>query len=358
MLKNSKNLSAYDYGDACTFYLGAIIVTLISQAVAGIVASALSGAVPDIASNGDFNTAFMIVIQLANAAFIYFYTKIKRKKFDFTFVRRDGDGKGITPAVIIVPIVAAVVLMVGMYLPTVWYGYFTRVIGVPKSAGEIELSSVSSIVMIIIASVALAPCMEETIYRGVLLHGMRREKTEVKAVMFSALAFTIMHMNVVQVVFQFALGVLSGFVALKSKRLLPSVILHATANGLALLIQLPAIAAWLLSCELWLTGHVAAAVFITLGLFVAAGGALYFIVKYAFGRAPEEAERQTVAEVEPAAKEIEEAAQEGETDDEKANKVVEVRKAAGRSDGTFKYFIGIGICAVMLIVNLVTVIVS
>ncbi|MDE7464356.1 MAG: hypothetical protein K2M48_04930, partial [Clostridiales bacterium] len=115
MLKNSKNLAAYDYGGACAFYLGAIIVTLLCQAAAGIVSAALAKPYPDIAKNGDFNTAFMIVIQLANAGFIYFYTKLRRRKFDFTFVRRDGDDKGITPSVIIVPIIAAAVLMVGMY---------------------------------------------------------------------------------------------------------------------------------------------------------------------------------------------------------------------------------------------------
>lgn len=364
MLKNSKNLSAYDYGGACAFYLGAIIVTLLCQAAAGIVSAALAKSYPDIAKNGDFNTAFMIVIQLANAAFIYFYTKLRRNKFDFTFVRRDGDDKGITPSVVIVPIIAAATLMFGMYLPTVWYGYFARVIGVPESAGEINLDTVSSIVMIVVASVALAPVMEETIYRGVLLHGMRRERSAIQAVMFSALAFTLMHMNVVQVVFQFALGVLSAFVALKTERLLPSIILHATANALALVMQLTPFAGVLAGCEAWLTQNIVAAFFITLGLFAAAFGALFALVKFGFdiknvlarlGKGTTKSdEPQDGADDEAVAPQ----SADGNADDETANRVAAVRRKSGRSDGTFKYFIGIGICAVMLIINMITVILS
>ncbi len=376
MLKNSKNLTAYDYGGACSFYLGAIVVTLLCQATAGIASSALARSFPDIAKNGDFNTAFMIFVQCANIAFIYFYTKLRRSKFDFTFVRRDGDGKGVTPSVIIVPIIAACALMVAMYLPTLWYGYMTSAMGVPESAAELNLDTVSSIVMVVVASVFLAPMAEETIYRGVLLHGLKREKSAIKAVMLSAVAFMLMHMNVVQVVFQFALGVLSGFIAIKAKRLLPCILLHASANALALAMQLTPFAAVLAGCEAWLCDNIAAAVFITLGLLAAGGGVLFLLVGYGFeiksalsrfaakmrgGKtesAPHDVSDGAGAENAVPADGAEVCADGGSEDNAIAVASREVKKAAGRSDGTFKYFIGVGICAVMLIVNLITVILS
>ncbi|MDE7463925.1 MAG: CPBP family intramembrane metalloprotease, partial [Clostridiales bacterium] len=265
----------------------------------------------------------------------------------------------------------AAVLMVGMYLPTVWYGYFTRVIGVPENTGDIDLGTASSIVMIVIASVALAPIMEETIYRGVLLHGLNREKPVVTSVMLTALAFTLMHMNVVQIVFQFALGVLSGFIAIKTKRLLPSILLHASANAFALIMQLTPLAGVLSSCEAWLTQNVAAAVFITLGLFAAGFGVLFVLVRYGFELKQTFArlfKKKTVAAHVEKAGETEEAVEEAveeanavsekSSDDETANRVAEIRRVSSRSDGTFKYYIGLGICVVMLIVNLVTVILS
>lgn len=361
MLKNSKKLSAYDYDSACAFYLGAIIVTLICQAVAGIVAAAFAKAYPDIANNGDFNTAFMIIIQVANAGFILLYTRLRRRKFDFTFVRRDGDDKGITPSVIIVPIIAACVLMVGMYLPTVWYGYLTQAMGVPKSAGEIELTTVSAVVMIVIASVALAPVMEETIYRGVLLHGLRREKSVAKAVLFSALAFTLMHMSILQVVFQFALGVLSAFIALKTKRLLPSIILHAFANALALVMEMTPLAEVLSSCELWLTHNIVAAFFITLGLFVGAAGVSVVLVMYGFDvkKALRSIKSKLSKNKGSEAENEEPVVVIADTEDgEESDNATVIRRSVVRSNGTFKYFIGLGICVVMLVINLVTVILS
>ncbi len=367
-MKNSKG-KPYDYSGACSFYLGVIIVTLICQAVAGVIASAFPKT-PPMSENGDFNTAFMIVIQIANALFIYFYSRMRRSNFDFTLVRRDGDGKGITPSVIIVPVILAALLFIGMYLPTVWYGYFTHAIGVPESAGKINTDTVSSVVMLVIASVLLAPTMEETIYRGVLFHGLNREKTEYKAVLFSALAFMLMHMNVQQVVFQFALGVVCGYTVSRAKRLLPAVIVHATANSLALVAQMTPLSGVLIGCELWLTQNVVAAVFITIGLFVACGAALFFVVRYGFV-IPE-----TIAKIKSkrishgSATDINDVAdKDSDTDDKNAETVsdggadkndgrVKVLREMGRSDGTFKYWIGIGICAVMLIVNFVTVIVS
>ncbi len=369
MLKNSKDksLAPYGYGSACSFYLGAIIVLLVCQAVAAVVSASISKTFGDVSKNGDFNTAFMIVIQLANAAFIYFYTRMKKRRFDFTIVH-DAAGKPLTPSAVIVPIIAAALLMVGMYLPTIWYGYFTRAIGLPPDYGEVQITTPSAVVMMVIAAVFLAPCFEETIYRGVLLDGMRREKTEVKAVLLTALAFMLQHMNPVQVVFQFALGVLAAYTVVKSGRLICSVILHATANALALVIQFTALGEALNGCVAWLTNNIAAAFFITLGLFAACGAGLFVLIKYGFDikRAAAKIVGKHRAETEPrkadgaaeAAQNAGADAQSEKTEVDGAIAAAKLRSELARKDGTFKYWIGIGICALMLIINLISGIMS
>ena len=85
---NGKNLKKYDYCGACTFYLGAVIVTLVCQALAGVISASLVDTHPDIAKNGDFNTAFMIFIQIVNAVFIVVYSKVNRYGLNFTFFKR------------------------------------------------------------------------------------------------------------------------------------------------------------------------------------------------------------------------------------------------------------------------------
>ena len=356
----NKSLKPYDYSSSCAFYMFAVLVVLLCQGVAGVVAAALERAYEGASSSGTFNTACMIFFQAANVALIYFYTRIKRQKLNFTYIKNSDDGRGITPRIILVPVLLAVVLMCGMYLPTVWYGYFTRAIGIPESAGALELDSAGAIVMVVIASIILAPTFEETIYRGVLMHGLKEEFSPVKAVMLSALAFMLMHMSPLQVVFQFALGVLSGFVALKSKRLLPSIILHATSNLLAIVIQLTPLSAALDGSVVWLTQHVAAAVFITLLFFVAGGGLCFVLVKYAFDKSSWKSMHGGATEAEKTEEpESDEQAEEQPTEKSETNRAQEIMREQvmaqfKRRDGLVKYFIGIGICLVMFIINLVS----
>ncbi|MCX4314728.1 MAG: hypothetical protein OSJ83_12875, partial [Clostridia bacterium] len=51
----------YGFAPSCTFYMFAVVVTLVCQGAASVIAAALAKISPDIASNSEFNTAFMIV---------------------------------------------------------------------------------------------------------------------------------------------------------------------------------------------------------------------------------------------------------------------------------------------------------
>lgn len=350
MLKNGKTQAPrdYDYSSACAFFLGAIVVSLVCQAAAGVVAAALSDAYPNISENGDFNTAFMIAVQIANGAFIYFFSKLCGRKLRPTVFNRSAVSVRATVLYLTLPVLCAALLMVGMYLPTTWYGYFIHdAVGVPWSAGAIELNTPSSVAMIVIASVFLAPLCEETIYRGVLFDGLNREFTAVKAALLSALAFMLMHMNPLQVVFQFSLGVLSAFIIKKTRMLLPSVILHASANALALVMQLTPFADVLTGCVLWLTNNIAAAFFITLALFAVCGALLFAVVRFCFSPSNGSCEENAPIASESSARAAEKSANDGA--ETSALNVEALRK----KDGTFKYWIGVGLCAMMFIINLI-----
>ena len=351
---NDKNNSiAYDYSSSCAFYMFAVLVVLLCQGVAGVAAAAIETRYEGASSGGIFNTACMIFFQAANFAFIYFYTRIYRRKLNFSYIK-NASGQGVTPKTVILPILLAAILMCGMYLPTVWYGYFTQAIGIPADAGALELNSAGATVMIVIASVFLAPAFEETIYRGVLLNGLKNEFSVTKSVMLSAVAFMMMHMSPLQVVFQFALGVLSGYLAIKTERLLPSVILHAVANALALVIQLTPLAAALDGSVLWLTQHIAAAVLFTI-LFAAVSFALCFLLlRYAFDKT----HWDNHGAVETGKDESKEIAQDEDRSENHAQQIMREQVMANitRRDGLVKYFIGIGICAVMFVINLVSLI--
>ena len=339
MLKSATKIRPFDYCAACTFYLGAIVVTLLCQAVAGFTAAALSSSYPDISSNGLFSTAFMIVIQAANVAFIFGYCKLYGFRLDCGMLTRRGDKK-LDWRTIVLPVIAGVLIMVAMYLPTVWYGFFTQyALGISPEVGNVDVSSVGAKIMIVIASVFMAPVFEETIYRGVLYNGLRKRFTFIKAVALCALSFMLMHMSPMQVVFQVAIGFLSAAVMEKTDSLLPCVILHATANSLALVMQLTPLADVLNGFLAFLTGNITAAVFITLALAVAGIGALFVLVRYGFGKKSEPLQDENRSETPTEVRD-------------------QISAEARGKDGTMRYCIAIGISAILFVINLVTVMVS
>ncbi len=77
--------------------------------------------------------------------------------------------------------------------------------------------------------VFLAPLLEEYVFRKQLIDRTARygEKT---AVLFSAFAFGIFHMNLFQFFYAFALGALFAYIYLRTRRLRYSVILHMLIN--------------------------------------------------------------------------------------------------------------------------------
>lgn len=75
----------------------------------------------------------------------------------------------------------------------------------------------------------LAPVCEEWIFRKEIISRLRRygEKT---AIMFSALAFALFHMNVFQFFYAFGLGLMFGYVYTRTSRLRYSVAMHMLIN--------------------------------------------------------------------------------------------------------------------------------
>ena len=86
---------------------------------------------------------------------------------------------------------------------------------------------------------ALAPALfEEFLLRGVLLPSLRRVLSDRSALVISSSAFALMHMNIHQLPTTLVVGVLLGFLVIRTRSIWPAVCLHALHNGLALAVQL------------------------------------------------------------------------------------------------------------------------
>ena len=92
--------------------------------------------------------------------------------------------------------------------------------------------------LLFIAVVILAPLGEEIIFRGFLQQSLEKHWKDVtQAILFTALIFSLIHMNPYWFVQIYFLGVILGFLAWKTKSILAPLILHSLNNAMALLLS-------------------------------------------------------------------------------------------------------------------------
>ena len=81
----------------------------------------------------------------------------------------------------------------------------------------------------------VAPVIEELIFRGLLLNGFRKNYNGFVAVFMSALLFSLFHLNPWQMPATFVLGLLLGWLMLRTNNILVAIIGHSINNALVLL---------------------------------------------------------------------------------------------------------------------------
>lgn len=81
----------------------------------------------------------------------------------------------------------------------------------------------------------IAPVVEELIFRGLILHGLRKNYTATTAVFISALLFSLFHLNPWQMPATFVLGLLLGWIMLRTRNIILAILGHSLNNFLVLL---------------------------------------------------------------------------------------------------------------------------
>ncbi|MBU2529330.1 MAG: type II CAAX endopeptidase family protein [Candidatus Omnitrophota bacterium] len=97
---------------------------------------------------------------------------------------------------------------------------------------SIVTSGFSSIILVGI----IAPLTEEFLFRGVILKGLASRYSPRKAVIYSAIMFSLFHLNPYQFFASLALGLLMGFLYLKTHSIIPCIIAHSIFNVHAIII--------------------------------------------------------------------------------------------------------------------------
>lgn len=212
-------------------YLIAVAALLVLQVVFSFILAPLDKSPEGYPLYSLANLIIMMLLQGGYAAVFFFYT-YKR---------------GVRPAIFAKPlkkwynyllsVAAAVVTLCCFIFLAQWAEQLLLVMNYTLTQ-ELDFSLVGSIVMGVIVTVILAPVFEETIFRGALLSGLEQRQKPLTAILFSGLAFMLMHLNPEQTVYQFLLGCAAAYLALSARSLLPAVILHAGSNLIAFIMML------------------------------------------------------------------------------------------------------------------------
>lgn len=81
----------------------------------------------------------------------------------------------------------------------------------------------------------IAPVVEELIFRGLILHGLRKNYHAFTAVFMSALLFSLFHLNPWQMPATFVLGLLLGWIMIRTRSILLAILGHSINNLMVLL---------------------------------------------------------------------------------------------------------------------------
>lgn len=146
--------------------------------------------------------------------------------------------------------------------PVIWLGAIgaeiaigavVLAVGIPLTGNTEGMSEISAdrtyVVVLVITAVVAAPVVEEMVFRGVVLRGLRSRLPVVAAVVAQGLLFGLAHVdpvrgvgNVGLVMVLSGVGVAFGIAATLLGRLGPSMVAHALFNGVVLLIVLTGVA--------------------------------------------------------------------------------------------------------------------
>lgn len=90
-------------------------------------------------------------------------------------------------------------------------------------------------VIIICGAVIIASIAEEGLFRGFLQVTLEKKGDITRAVLLSAISWTLVHMNIYWSIQIFLMGILLGYLAWRTNSIVPAVIMHGLNNLLALL---------------------------------------------------------------------------------------------------------------------------
>lgn len=199
------------------------------------------GAIPKLVSGNsvfwESTSVFYLCAMLPVFVFIYFKAKMEYQKYEvveLTTPRKiNSPSFGSLPPVLVFFLAGLATLCISVIIEPL-----VSLIPMPDSIKELfemlfyKSSPIDSFISVII----LAPLCEEFLCRGMMLRGMLEHISPIKAILWSAFLFALLHLNPWQAIPAFALGAFFGWVYWKSGSIWLVIFLHFVNNFSAMIL--------------------------------------------------------------------------------------------------------------------------
>lgn len=133
------------------------------------------------------------------------------------------------------------VAVVGLYFLAILISNIIEIVS-PDTMEEynemMDMALGGNIFMVMAATIILAPISEECIMRGMIFRNLQKYFSVPIAIVIQAVMFGIFHMNWVQGLYVLPVGLALGFVAAKSKSVLPCIYMHMCYNFMSIVLAI------------------------------------------------------------------------------------------------------------------------
>lgn len=207
-------------------FLGCQILVTMAVTIIFTVFSVINGGAMDQALLMEqilgYTTHITLISNLLALGILALFFLIRRKKVLGETCLVKTRPRMVAAAAALAPGLYAVVITLLGFLPEEWLSAYNE-----ASAALNDTS-----IWALLATVIAAPLAEEVIFRGLIQSRLNRVMPGWLAVVVSALLFGLCHGQAVWMAYAFLLGLFFGWIALRSKSILPTVVAHMIFNAI------------------------------------------------------------------------------------------------------------------------------
>ena len=211
------------------YIVGQIMTTAVSGAQPG-----LEELISDMITYLTAQTPWVVLLAVVITLPTYYLIYRNRRQELGTFISVRGIGPLSVPILVIFGLSVSFILDLALGILS-QLDFFSRVFSDYEQVSSMIFGG--GFVLTLLSVGIVAPIFEELLFRG-LVFGELRKITPVRvALVLQALLFGVYHMNVVQGVYAFLLGLLIGYIYYRSNSIIAPIIIHVSINSLSVIIN-------------------------------------------------------------------------------------------------------------------------